>query len=271
MTELLASPAVHAVAAPLVVALVVAAALSRTRLAWLAIVAGYATMIALTTGFGLTPLSMARKVLLLVLLAPLAGLLADAAGAKGRGAVAMLGLAGGAAAVWSASTVLAQRGLPEAMGLGGLVFAFTAALVALSAGLRSNGPAAASAGLGLGIATGAAALLSASIGYFMAGAAIAAASGALLLVQMAAGRAIAPGLTGTLSVGLAAAVTASASLMTAQLPWYALPLMLLVPFAASFDPGAKRPILLRIALSAAASTGAAALPVLAAWWAAHAR
>ncbi len=271
MTELLANPAVQAVAAPLVVALVVAAALARTRLAWLAIVAGYATMIALTTGFGLTPLSMSRKVLLLVLLAPLAGLLADAVRVRGRGAVTMLALAGGAAALWSAWSVLVQRGLPEAIGLGGLVFGVTAALVALSAGLRSDGPAAASAGLGLGIATGVAALLSASIGYFMAGASIAAASGALLLVQMAAGRAIAPGLTGTLSVGFATALIASASLMIAQLPWYALPLMLIVPFAAFFNPGAKRSIRLRIALSAVVSTAAAVVPLLAAWWATHAR
>ncbi len=61
MQELLDHPAVQGGVAPLVVALIVAAALARTRFAWLAIVAGYATMIALSTGFSFSPLTCAAK------------------------------------------------------------------------------------------------------------------------------------------------------------------------------------------------------------------
>jgi len=43
--------------APFVVALIVALVLARTRFAWLAIVAAYATQVALSTGFNFTPLS----------------------------------------------------------------------------------------------------------------------------------------------------------------------------------------------------------------------
>ena len=46
------------------------------------------------------------------------------------------------------------------------------------------------------------------------------------------------GFAGTLSIGLTAALFASASLMLAQLPWYALPLMAAVPGALLLSSGA---------------------------------
>jgi hypothetical protein len=267
MQELLGHPAIQAGIAPLVAALVVGAMLGRSRAAWLAIVAGYAAMVALTTGFSFTPLSASRKVLLLVLLAPLVGVAADIVAGKARPTAAVLGLVGGLVAVWSVSTVLVQRDLGSGVALGGLVFICAGAIVWLTLRLRSDGVALGAAGLGLGLATGIAALLSASTGYFMAGIALAASCGALLLVQLAAGRAISGGFTGALSVGLAAALFASASLLLAKLPWYAFVLMPLIPAAAI--PGLARvPALwLRLLLASGATAAVAALPVLAAWYA----
>ena len=66
--ELLNHPAVQGGVAPLVVALLIAILLARTRFAWLAIVAGYATTIALTMGFQFSPLTASRKILLLGLI-----------------------------------------------------------------------------------------------------------------------------------------------------------------------------------------------------------
>ena len=53
VVTLLEHPAVQGGVAPLVAALIVAAIFARTRFAWLAILAAYVTMVALTTGFSL--------------------------------------------------------------------------------------------------------------------------------------------------------------------------------------------------------------------------
>jgi len=265
MDDLLHNPAIQAGVAPLVTALVVAGALVRTRFAWIAIVAGYAAMVLLTTGFSFSPLSASRKVLLLVLFAPAIGVVLDLAAGRARWAAVALSTLAAIAALWGFSTVLVQRELAQALAAGALVAACTAAIVWLTLRLRGDGVAAGAAGLGLGIATGGAALLSASAGYLMSGIAIAAASGAMLLVQVAARRAIAPGLTGTLSIGLSSALVASATLMTAQLPWYALPLLPLVPLAASLVGGSRLSLPARVALGAATAPAAAAAPLLAAW------
>ncbi len=83
--------------------------------------------------------------------------------------------------------------------------------------------------------------MSASIGDLVAGVAIAAACGALLLVQVTVSRKLAPGFTGALPIGLLAALFAAGTLLLAELPWYALPLLLLVPARRSLPaPDARR-------------------------------
>lgn len=114
MTELLEHPAVQGGVAPFVVALIVAAALGRTRYAWIAIVAGYATMIALSTGFSFSPLSAVRKIVLLCLLVALVGIAADAFVGRGRPVVLALAVVAGVAAAWTFLSVLAQREAPAA-------------------------------------------------------------------------------------------------------------------------------------------------------------
>jgi len=265
MDELLHNPAIQAGAAPFAAAVVVAAVLARTRFAWLAIVAGYAAMVALTTGFAFAPLSASRRVLLLVLLAPVLGLALDLAAPRARRLGVVAALLAGGAALWSFATVLVQRDPVPALASGALVAACTAGLVWLTTRLRADGVAAGAAGLGLGVATGVSALLSASTGFLMSGIAIAAASGAMLLVQVVARRAIPPALTGTISLGVSASLVASATLMIAKLPWYALPLMLAIPAVASLFAGGRLPVMIRALLAASVSLAAAALPVAAAW------
>lgn len=267
MQELLDNPAVQAGLAPLLVALLVAALLSRTPAAWLAVVAGYATMLAMSTGLSFSPLTASRKVTLLVLLAPVLGLLADRLGARARspaltvGACALAGLA----AVWAMFSVLAQRESTEALVRGALLFAGTAGIVGLVLRLRTDGVASAAVGVGLGLATGLGALLSASIGYFMSGIALAAGSGAVLVLQMVTGRALAAGFTGAMTVGLAAALFAGASLMLAQLPWYAFLLMALVPISLSFRLSADAPVWRRAIVQGLLAAAGAGAPLLAAW------
>ena len=90
---LLDHPAVQGGAAPLVAALIVGLLLHRTRYAWLAIIAGYVTMIVLAGDFSFDPLTAGRKVVLMGFAAALAGVVLDAlphAPRRGHGVVAFI-------------------------------------------------------------------------------------------------------------------------------------------------------------------------------------
>ena len=107
--ELLNHPAVQGGVAPLVVALVIATLLARTRLAWIAIVGGYATTIALTTGFQFSPLTASRKILLVGLIVPVIGVAADLMPRPSRAIAAVFALAAGLVSIWAFASVLRQQ------------------------------------------------------------------------------------------------------------------------------------------------------------------
>jgi hypothetical protein len=257
--------AVHGGAAPFVAALIVGAVLGRTRLAWISIVAGYATMVALAVGFSFDPLTAARKIVLLILLAALIGVVYDAVAAGSRnGALALAGAAG-AAAVWAVFSVLVQKEGDAAWGASVGIPLFAALLAWLVLELRNDGMRTGAAGLGLGLATGIAGLMSASIGYFLGGVSIAAGAGAMLLVQIVSPRTRAPGALGGFTIGVACALFASGALMLAQLPWYALPALLVVPLAARLPAPERLHPFVRAALLSLYTLAAAGVPIAAAW------
>src|SRR3989442_14389500 len=74
MQEMLANPAVQGGLAPFVAALIVAALLAPFRLGGLAVVAAFATAVYFIAGFTFAPLTATRKIILLGLAAPLAGI-----------------------------------------------------------------------------------------------------------------------------------------------------------------------------------------------------
>jgi hypothetical protein len=267
MTELLQNPAIQAGVAPLLVALAVGLVLHGTRFAWLAIVAGYATFVALTTGFQFEPLTAGRKIVLLTLLAPIVGIAVDRTSGR-RGALIAVAVVAAVAAVWTFLSVLSQREGMQAIAPAAGIAAFTIVLTTLFLRMRDDGLRTGAAGVSLGIATGIAALLSASIGFFMAGIAIAAASGALLLAQFARGP-LAAGALGALSIAIPLALIASGSLMLAQLPWYALAAMIVVPAVALLPPASTGGSFRRALVIGLPALAAAAVPVLAAWFAAR--
>lgn len=269
MEELLAHPAVQGGVAPLLVALVVGAALARSRYAWLAIVAGYATAIALGTGIGFSPLTAGRKVTLVVLLSALVGLIADRWPPTARGFATTLAVASGLVAPWVFLSVLSQReGAAGYLAAVAIAF-FAGTLVYGVARTRNDGLRVGAAGLGLGLASGILGVMSASIGYLLAGVAVAAASGAMLLVQVVFSRSIAAGFTGALPIGLGAALFAVGTVLLAELRWYIVPLLLLVPAAVALPAPENAPRIARAALLAFYAVVAAAVPVLAAWFAAR--
>ncbi|MCU0896737.1 MAG: hypothetical protein MUC55_04475 [Burkholderiales bacterium] len=265
MPEFLQHPAIQGGLAPFAAALVVAAILVRTKFAGLAILAAYVCVVALTVGFGFSPLTVSRKILALGLAAPAVGIVADMVGRGGRRLAAAVAIAAGIAALWVFLPVLQQKDAGTAwLAAIGLAL-FVAAMVALMTALRDDGLRAGAAGLGVGVAVGVAALLSASTGYLLNGIALAAALGALLVVQFAAGRNVAVGFTGALPIGLLAALFAAATHVLAALPWYALPLLLLIPVAALIPLGSRLPFRARAVVLCVACLAAAAPAIFAAW------
>jgi hypothetical protein len=269
MLTLLEHPAVQGGAAPLVAALVVAAIFARTRFAWLAILAAYVAMVALTTGFSFSPLTVARKTILVGIATPVVGLVLDTLPRASKALAAAIAIGAGAVSIWVFLSILQQRDAIGAIAIGGGIALFVAILVAMMLRLRGDGLRGGAAGLGLGIATSIAGVLSASIGFLIAGASIAAGAGALLLIQVLLGRKLAPGFLGALSVALLVALFAAGTLLLASLPWYALPLLLLVPTAVLLPAPERGPVILPAAVLSAYALVAAAFPILAAWYAAR--
>lgn len=266
MQELFQNPMVQAGVAPLVVALVVALALWRTRHAWVAVVAAYAVAMALSTGIAFTPLTAGRKAMLLVLLSPLLGAVLDRLdAARLRVLPAVLSVCAGLATLWVFASLLAQReGSDRLLASAGMV-AFVGGFLYLSLRLREQGAASGGHGIAAGLGVGVAALLSASVGYLTGGVALAAGTGALVLLQFAFNRAAAPGFSGMLPLGLAPALFATATVMLAQLPWYALPLLAAVPVAASLAAARVQAVRTRLVVATAAAAVAALPFVLVAW------
>lgn len=270
MNELLQHPAVQGGVAPFVVALVVAAALGRTRYAWLAVVAAYATMVILTTGFSFSPLTAGRKIVLLTLVAAAAGIVIDALLPRARALAPALVAAVGLAALWALWSILSQRqGLQFWLAVAALAL-FAAAMAMLLFRLRDEPLRAAAAGVGLGLATGIAAVLSASIGFLLAGVAVAAGSGALLLVWVVTRQPVSPGFLGTLTLAIAIALFAEGAAMLAQMPWYAVLALLLVPLAVLLPVREDWPVIGRAFILTAYALVAASVPIAAAWYAARA-
>ncbi len=265
MNDFLQHPAVQGGVAPFVVALVVAAVLGRTRYAWLAIVAGYATMVALATGFSFTPLSASRKILLLALLTPVIGIAADLLFSRARPVAMALAVVVGLAAVWVFQSVLSQREGAQAWLAALGILAYASAMVWALVSLRDDPLRTGVAGLGLGLAAGIAAVISASIGFLLAGVAVAASAGALLLYWVVTSRPIAPGLLGTLSIGVMIALFAEGTFMLAQMPWYALAALLLVPLAVRLPVNESGSTFARAFVLTLYALGAASIPVAAAW------
>ncbi len=269
MSEIFDHPAFQGGVAPFIVALIVAFALGRTRFVWLAIMPAYATMVALDLGFTLFPPTVARKTWLIGLLTPLVGVAADRYRRSSRQLVPGLAVAAGLLSLWVFRSVLQNHESAAAIGAGAGIAVFVAAMIVSMLRLRDDGIRCGAAGLGLGLAAGIGGILSASIGALVAGVAIAAACGAMLVVQIVLKRGVTPGFTGALTIGMIVALIAAGTQQLALLPWYALPLFLLVPLAASVPVPRPAPLVARAASLSGWAIAAAAVPIAIAWYAAR--
>jgi len=242
MEEFLSNPAVQGGVAPFVVGLIVAAILGRAQLGGLAVVAGFAVCVTLVSGLAFTPLTALRKVVLLGLIAPVVGIAVDFVLKTGRTLNVVTALASGALTVWVFWSVLTQKPTAEALLLGGGTAIFVAWVVGWTMELAGQPVRAGAAALMLGLGAGISAILGASAMLGQYGIATGAGAGAFLLVQMLTGRRIAAGATLTLSASVAAGLVAAAALVLAQLPWYALVVLGLIPLAARLPASDRLPV-----------------------------
>ena len=245
MTQWLAHPLFQTAVAPFLVALLFAWPLRRIGGGSLALAAGLAVTVYLAIGFGLSPLTATRKIVIAGIGAFSIGLLLDIAHARGRGVVVALALAGAACALWVLWPVLKQKEMPQALLFGGVIFAYVAWLVAWGDGLSGDSIKAGSAGLALGLGSGGAALLgtSALLGQF--GLSLAASCGAVLLAQLFTRRGASVGRSFTLPMSLVAGLVAAAAVVLAKTPWYAPLLLAPIPLAVRLPIPERIPVWLR--------------------------
>lgn len=265
MEEFLGNPAVQGGVAPFVIGLIVAAILGRAKLGGLAVVAAFAVCVSLASGLTFTPLTAARKVVVLGLIAPVVGLAIDFVLRAGRTLTVAVALAFGTLTVWAFGSVLRQEPVPEALLLGGGVAVFVAWLVGATLDLAGQPMRAGAAALALGLGAGISAILAASALLGLYGLAVGAGGGAFLLVQMLTGRKLAAGATLTLSASVAAGLVAAAALVLAQLPWYALIALGAIPLAARLPVPDRLPIWVQAFIVSAYGLAAAVVASMLTW------
>ncbi len=234
LRELLNHPAVQAGLAPFLVALFTAELLQRLKLSGLAIIAGFAITVYLASNFTIEPLTAARKIVLLgwssALLALLLTLL------QARWISWLLPVLGGAAAIWTAQRILQQQPPQVVLLWGTGCAAYVAILVGSMDKLENDPLRAASAATALGIGTGGAALVGASALLGQFGLALGSAAAAHLLIQLISNQPLPAGRTFTLPLALIAGLTGCVAVLSAKLPWYALPILAAIPLLAWLMP-----------------------------------
>lgn len=235
LQQLLDNPAVQAGLAPFLVALIATALFQRIKLSGLAIIAGFAVTVYLASDFTIEPLTSVRKIVLLGLISAALALLLDLLHMRRFGS--LLPVLGGAAAIWTVQRILQQQPLQAELVWGAGCAAYVAILAWGMDKLSDKEPLrAASAASALGIGTGGAALVGASALLGQFGLAIGSAAGAHLLIQMIINKALPTGRVFTLPLAMIAGLTGCVAVLSAQLPWYALPILAVIPFAAWLAP-----------------------------------
>ena len=269
MNEFLEHPAVQGGVAPFVVALIVAVILGRTRYAWLAVVAGYVTAVALSTGIAFEPLTATRKVLVLTLVVAVAGIVLDALAPKARTVTTILAAVAGLAAVWVFWTVLAQRE-GGALWTGAAAVAVFAGVMALALMSLRDDP--------VRVAAATRARYRDRCGRGPVGVDRLPSRGhggrrrrrrddALWVITS---RTSTTGFLGTLTVGIMIALFAEGASLLAQMPWYATLSLLLIPLAVRLPVGEDWGVFKRAFVLTLYALAAASVPIAAAWFAARA-
>lgn len=241
LQALLNNPAVQAGLAPFLAGLITAVLFRRIKLSGLAIIAGFAITVYLASDFTFAPLTSVRKIVLLGLTGAVLALLLTLLDLRRFGS--LLSLLGGAAAIWTVLRIIQQQPTQAILLWGAGCAAYVAILIWGMDKLSDKEPLrAASAASALGIGSGGAALVGASALLGQFGLALGAAAGAHLLLQMITNKPFPTGRTFTFPLALISGLTGCVAVLGAQLPWYVLPILAVIPLAAWLAPLPKRSV-----------------------------
>lgn len=263
MQDLLTHPAFQAGLAPLLVALLVAELLQRARLSGLALIAGFAATVYLASDFGYEPLTATRKLVWLGIAA--AALAIPLSFTKRDWIRFLLVFAAADATVWMGWNILKQKEVTELLLWGGGGAVLVGWLTFWMDRLSDSPVRAGSAGLALGLGSGGAALFGASALLGQFGLALGAASAGFLLLVATTNTKLPAGRTFTLPLAILAGMVAWMAALSAQLTWYALPVLALIPLAANIPVSDKVSLWLQSLLLSAATLTCAAGAVYLSW------
>jgi hypothetical protein len=246
---LLTHPAIQAVLAPFLIALLTAELLQRLRLSGLAIVAGFAITVYLASSFAFTPLSDTRKIIWLCLAS---GLLAIPLGlfnwSLWRSVLTVLAAA---ASVWVAQRALLLQPTAVALQWGTGCALYVGWLVFWMDGLHESPIRAGSAALALGLGSGAALLIAGSALLGKYDVAIGSAAAAYLFIMFVSNSHLPCGRALTLPIALVAGLSGCIAVLTLKLPWYTLAPLAIIPLAAKLPISEKSVAWVQITLLSA--------------------
>ena len=264
LQELLNHPAVQGGVAPFLVALVSVELFRRIRLSGLAIIAGFAVTVYLASDFNMVPLTAARKIVALGLASALLALALTSL--QLRWSRWLLPVLGGLAAVWTVQGILQHQDTRVALLWGAGCAAYVAILV-WGMDMLSDREAlrAASAATALGIGTGGAALVGASALLGQFGLALGSAAAAHLLIQMISNKPPPTGRTFPLPLAVIAGSSGCLAVLSAELPWYALPILAVIPVLARLAPLPNRSVLIRSLLLSILTFALAGAAIFVTW------
>ncbi len=230
--EWMGNPIIQVTAASLFIALIVAKLLSSVWLSGLAVIAAFCVTVYLIADFDFDSLTITKKIILAGLFTSLVAPLFDLLSSHSRLARYLIGIACAGVVLWVFWPVLEKKELADLMIYGGGSVAYIVCLSMMLDRIAPMSVRASSAAIGLGASIGLSALLSASALLGQLGLALAMAGVAYLLMQFASNRLLPCGRTFTLPLTVLCGLIAPAAMILAKLPWYCLPLFLLIPLAA---------------------------------------
>lgn len=263
MHALLTHPAVQAILAPFLVALLSAELLQRMRLSGLAVIAGFAITVYLISGFAYAPLTSTHKIIWLGAGSALLAIpLSLINWTLWRPVLTVLAAA---AAVWVAQRVLLQHPTAVALQLGLGCALYVGWLVFWMDDLQDSPVRAGSAGMALGLGTGAALMIAGSALLGKYDLAIGSAAAAYLFIMLVSNSHLPCGRTFTLPLALIAGLTGSLAVLTVRLPWYVLAVLAAIPLAAKLPVSDKSAVWLQAILLSAATVAFAAAAAYLSW------
>jgi len=241
------------------VALLTAELLQRMRLSGLAILAGFAITIYLTSGFAYAPLTGTRKIIWLGIASGLIAIpLSLLNWSLWRPVITVLVAC---AAVWVGLPVLLQQPVATTLQWGAGCALFAGWIAFWMDDLRDSPVRAASAGMALGLGTGVILLLAgvSRLGKFNL--AFGAAAFSYLFIMFVSNSHLSCGRSFTLPLSLVAALSICLALLTTRLPWYALAPLAAIPLAAKLPVSDGTSVWVQATLLSAATVACALLAV----------